>query len=223
MLGNLPLSFLRHKRSPLWAGIYIMAVKADLHAGFHHIVTLHSLLLWEIERSSSTDVLHIGSEADGVFTCSGLPSLSSRMVFSSSVIAFRTSSTLFACSYTCAVMVQTLSRSKIQIVRIFFIMIMLFSFYFVTKVQIIVVTRHTPYVKRVKTTRKSPLIIADERASYWKVAASYSPALHCSTIGASGLNFSVRNGKRWDPAAITTWYNFELTIENGELRIMITN
>jgi len=28
--------------------------------------------------------------------------------------------------------------------------------------------------------------------------------LHCSTIGAGGLNFSVRNGKRWDPAAITT-------------------
>ena len=38
-----------------------------------------------------------------------------------------------------------------------------------------------------------------------KVAASYSPALHCSTIGAGGLNFSVRNGKRWDPAAITTY------------------
>ena len=37
-----------------------------------------------------------------------------------------------------------------------------------------------------------------------KKAASYSPALHCSTIGAGGLNFSVRNGKRWDPAAITT-------------------
>ena len=37
-----------------------------------------------------------------------------------------------------------------------------------------------------------------------KGAASYSPALHCSTIGAGGLNFSVRNGKRWDPAAITT-------------------
>ena len=29
-----------------------------------------------------------------------------------------------------------------------------------------------------------------------KKAATYSPALHCSTIGASGLNFSVRNGKR---------------------------
>ena len=37
-----------------------------------------------------------------------------------------------------------------------------------------------------------------------KKAASYSPALHCSTIGAGGLNFSVRNGKRWNPAAITT-------------------
>ena len=37
-----------------------------------------------------------------------------------------------------------------------------------------------------------------------KKAATYSPALHCSTIGASGLNFSVRNGKRWNPTAITT-------------------
>ena len=37
-----------------------------------------------------------------------------------------------------------------------------------------------------------------------KEAATYSPALHCSTIGAGGLNFSVRDGKRWDPAAKTT-------------------
>ena len=36
-----------------------------------------------------------------------------------------------------------------------------------------------------------------------KKAATYSPALHCSTIGANGFNFSVRNGKRWDTAAIT--------------------
>ena len=27
---------------------------------------------------------------------------------------------------------------------------------------------------------------------------------NCSTIGAGGLNFSVRNGKRWSPAAIVT-------------------
>jgi hypothetical protein len=42
-----------------------------------------------------------------------------------------------------------------------------------------------------------------------------SPGLHikvgddllshsCSTIGAGGLNFSVRNGKRWNPVAIVT-------------------
>ena len=43
----------------------------------------------------------------------------------------------------------------------------------------------------------------------WKEAATYSPALHCSTIGASGLNFSVRNGKRWNPTAITTWYGVD--------------
>ena len=41
-----------------------------------------------------------------------------------------------------------------------------------------------------------------------KEAATYSPALHCSTIGAGGLNFSVRDGKRWDPAAITTWMSY---------------
>ena len=35
-------------------------------------------------------------------------------------------------------------------------------------------------------------------------AASYSPTFHCSTIGVSGLNFSVRNVKRWNPATITT-------------------
>ncbi len=53
-------------------------------------------------------------------------------------------------------------------------------------------------------TTKSPWVFWTQGLSSLKVAASYSPALHCSTIGASGLNFSVRNGKRWDPAAITT-------------------
>ena len=37
-----------------------------------------------------------------------------------------------------------------------------------------------------------------------KTAASYSPAGHRSTIGADGLNFSVRDGKRWNPDAIAT-------------------
>ncbi len=36
-----------------------------------------------------------------------------------------------------------------------------------------------------------------------KLAAIYSPTSKCSTIDAIGLNFSVRNGKRWNPDAIT--------------------
>ena len=31
-----------------------------------------------------------------------------------------------------------------------------------------------------------------------------------STIGATGLNFSVRNGKRWNPSAITTLNNIDI-------------
>ena len=38
-----------------------------------------------------------------------------------------------------------------------------------------------------------------------KKAITYSPTLYRSTIGASGLNFSVRDGKRWNPAAIVTY------------------
>ena len=58
--------------------------------------------------------------------------------------------------------------------------------------------------KRAGTKKGAPGTLYP-RSSGWKEAATYSPALHCSTIGASGLNFSVRNGKRWDPTAITTW------------------
>ena len=61
---------------------------------------------------------------------------------------------------------------------------------------------------------KKPCYLFDNRASLKKVAVSYSPALHCSTIGAGGLNFSVRNGKRWFLTAITTaiYYLREQTI-----------
>ena len=38
--------------------------------------------------------------------------------------------------------------------------------------------------------------------SHGKWAATCSPACQGSTIGAGGLNFSVRDGKRWDTAAI---------------------
>ena len=58
-----------------------------------------------------------------------------------------------------------------------------------------IVTRHNK-----KSLRKAPAL----RRLHVKKAATYSPTLHCSTIGADGLNFSVRNGKRWNPDAITT-------------------
>jgi hypothetical protein len=38
------------------------------------------------------------------------------------------------------------------------------------------------------------------RAVYEKVAATYFPAFYRSIIGAEGLNFSVRDGKRWTPS-----------------------
>ena len=37
------------------------------------------------------------------------------------------------------------------------------------------------------------------------MATTYSPTTKCSTIGAVGLNFSVRDGKRWNPNAMITW------------------
>ena len=37
-----------------------------------------------------------------------------------------------------------------------------------------------------------------------KAAMTYSPTTKCSTIGAGGLNFSVRDGKRWNPNAMIT-------------------
>ena len=43
----------------------------------------------------------------------------------------------------------------------------------------------------------------DDRVSYEKVAATYSPTWWGSTIGDGELNFSVRNGKRWILTAIT--------------------
>ena len=43
----------------------------------------------------------------------------------------------------------------------------------------------------------------DDKVSYKKVAATYSPTWWGSTIGDGELNFSVRNGKRWILTAIT--------------------
>ncbi len=59
--------------------------------------------------------------------------------------------------------------------------------------------------KREYQKKKSPALRGEHRGHDSKTAAAYSPALHCSTIGDGGLNCSVRNGKRWNPAAIATW------------------
>ena len=56
---------------------------------------------------------------------------------------------------------------------------------------------------RNKKMKKDALRNESESVSR-KEAATYSPALRCSTIGAPGLNFSVRDGKRWSPGAKAT-------------------
>ena len=50
-----------------------------------------------------------------------------------------------------------------------------------------------------RTNRNEPGVAG---TSLSRTAAAYSPALTGSTIGDGGLNFSVRDGKRWDPASI---------------------
>ena len=50
-----------------------------------------------------------------------------------------------------------------------------------------------------------------------KTAAAYSPTWWGSTIGDGGLNFSVRNGKRWYPAAIATAIYYLREIINAAL------
>ena len=53
------------------------------------------------------------------------------------------------------------------------------------------------------------------------LATTYSPTIS-STIGADGFNFSVRNGKRWSPAAIVTLRSFEVrSLKSGVRRIFL--
>ena len=44
----------------------------------------------------------------------------------------------------------------------------------------------------------------NQENSLKKVATTYSPTTKCSTIGAVGLNYSVGDGKRWNPNAMIT-------------------
>jgi hypothetical protein len=49
--------------------------------------------------------------------------------------------------------------------------------------------------------KKEVMLISKQDFSF-KLATTYSPTLYRSTIGASELNFSVRNGLRWILTAI---------------------
>ena len=69
-----------------------------------------------------------------------------------------------------------------------------------------------------KPSKHMPSINEDPRTNnvdpgIRRTAAAYSPTWWGSTIGDGGLNFSVRNGKRWYPAAIATavYYLREIT------------
>ena len=57
------------------------------------------------------------------------------------------------------------------------------------------------YVRAGRTKKR---LLVNLTRSPRRTAAAYSPTWWGSTIGDGGLNFSVRNGKRWFPAAIAT-------------------
>ena len=60
-------------------------------------------------------------------------------------------------------------------------------------------SRQSPTVEMRCIKRTNPSTFG-RRVVYEKVAATYFPAFYCSIIGAKGLNFSVRDGKRWTPS-----------------------
>ncbi len=59
------------------------------------------------------------------------------------------------------------------------------------------------HLKKTKTQKKDLANTACKVSSHEKRRLPTLPRV-CSTIGADGLNFSVRNGKRWNPDTITT-------------------
>ena len=63
-------------------------------------------------------------------------------------------------------------------------------------------TSQTKVARRKQNKKRKPRVHYELRA-FVKWRRPTLPRV-CSTIGAVGLNFSVRNGKRWNPVAITT-------------------
>ena len=65
---------------------------------------------------------------------------------------------------------------------------------------------------RRREIKKEPRLHCCNRGSR-SVATTYSPTWWCSTIGAAGLNFSVRDGMRWCPGALTATVYLERDAE----------
>ena len=64
--------------------------------------------------------------------------------------------------------------------------------------------RRNSHDVRARTKKGARPEINVSRSGARRTAAAYSPTWWGSTIGDAGLNFSVRNGKRWIPGSIAT-------------------
>ena len=79
-------------------------------------------------------------------------------------------------------------------------------------------TLHLPRTDLQKAGVPLPEPEGSRRGTPKKGAATYSPALRRSTIGAGGLNFSVRDGKRWGTTAIATMNGVDKTPQARDAR-----
>ena len=79
-------------------------------------------------------------------------------------------------------------------------------------------TLHLPRTDLQKAGVPLPEAKGSRRGTPKKGAATYSPALRRSTIGAGGLNFSVRDGKRWGTTAIATMNGVDKTPQARDAR-----
>ena len=64
------------------------------------------------------------------------------------------------------------------------------------------------YVRVIQT--KAPLKMSLQRGFLW-IGGGYLLSHFRSTIGAAGFNFSVRNGKRWNPRAMAALVLFAVS------------
>ena len=70
--------------------------------------------------------------------------------------------------------------------------------------QLALLRKVNPRSSASKAKKRLPSDDCSDRSLLLKKGGDLLSRLVDSTIGATGLNFSVRNGKRWNPGAITT-------------------